>query len=91
MAGTFNTQEVANTLWANATMGRDPGEGLMRDLEGRGGGGGHVQRAGCGKHAVGICEDGAGVMRGLEGRAKAVAGTFNAQTVGSWPPCTARE
>jgi len=36
------------TLWAYATMGREPG---------------------------------AGVMRGLEGRAEALAGTFNAQHV----------
>jgi hypothetical protein len=36
VAGTFNAQEVANTLWAYATMGRVPGAGLMRGLEGRG-------------------------------------------------------
>jgi hypothetical protein len=35
LAGLFNTQEVANTLWAYATMGREPGAGLMRVLEGR--------------------------------------------------------
>ena len=35
VAGTFNTQDVANTLWAYATMGREPGAGLMRELEGR--------------------------------------------------------
>ena len=46
MAGTFNAQGVANTLWAYATMGREPG---------------------------------AGMMRALEGRAEALAGTFNAQ------------
>jgi hypothetical protein len=39
---------VANTLWAYATMGREPG---------------------------------AGVMREVEGRAEALAGTFNAQDV----------
>jgi hypothetical protein len=33
-AGTFNAQDVANTLWAYATMGRKPGAGLMR-VEGR--------------------------------------------------------
>jgi hypothetical protein len=27
LAGTFNTQEVANTLWAYAMMGREPGAG----------------------------------------------------------------
>ena len=35
LAGTFNAQEVANTLWAYATMGREPGAGVMRGLEGR--------------------------------------------------------
>jgi hypothetical protein len=35
VAGTFNAQDVANTLWAYATMGRAPGAGLMRVLEGR--------------------------------------------------------
>jgi hypothetical protein len=29
---TFNTQDVANTLWACATMGLDPGAVLMREL-----------------------------------------------------------
>jgi hypothetical protein len=33
MAGTFNTQNVANTLWVYARMGRDPGGGLMGVLE----------------------------------------------------------
>ena len=35
LAGTFNAQEVANTLWAYATMGWEPGVGMMRALEGR--------------------------------------------------------
>jgi hypothetical protein len=35
LAGTFNAQGVANTLWAYATMGREPGAGVMRGLEGR--------------------------------------------------------
>ena len=30
LAGTFNVQNVANTLWAYATMGREPGAGVMR-------------------------------------------------------------
>jgi hypothetical protein len=47
---------VANTLWAYATMGREPGAGLMR---------------------------------ALEGRAEAVAGTFNAQgvAISLWAAC----
>ena len=35
LAGLFNAQDVANTLWAYATMGREPGAGMMRELEGR--------------------------------------------------------
>ena len=36
LAGTFNAQDVANTLWAYATMGREPGAGVMRGLDGGG-------------------------------------------------------
>ena len=36
LAGTFNAQGVANTLWAYATMGREPGAGVMRGLDGGG-------------------------------------------------------
>ncbi len=35
LAGTFNAQEVANTLWADAKMGWSPGAAVMRELEGR--------------------------------------------------------
>jgi hypothetical protein len=35
MAGTFNAQNVACTLWTYATMGREPGAGAMRVSEGR--------------------------------------------------------
>ena len=35
VAGTFNAQGVANTLWAYARMGREPGGGMMSALEGR--------------------------------------------------------
>jgi hypothetical protein len=35
VAGTFNAQQVANTLWAYAKLGRAPGAGVMRGLEGR--------------------------------------------------------
>jgi hypothetical protein len=34
-AGTFTTQNVANTLWAYATVGREPGAGMLMGLEGR--------------------------------------------------------
>jgi hypothetical protein len=35
VAGTLNAQNVANTLWAYATTGREPGAGVMRELVGR--------------------------------------------------------
>ena len=35
VAGTFKAQEVANTLWAYATLGRAPGAGIRRKLEER--------------------------------------------------------
>ena len=35
LAGTFNAQNVSNTLWAYATMRQEPGKGVMRVLEGR--------------------------------------------------------
>ena len=35
LAGTFKAQEVANTPWAYATMGREPGAGVMQGLSGR--------------------------------------------------------
>ena len=80
VAGTFNAQNVANTLWAYVTMGRAPGAGLMRALEGRA-----EAVAGTFKeqevantlwaYATMGREPGAGVMRGLEGRAEALAGT----------------
>jgi hypothetical protein len=35
VSGDFHSQEVANTLWAYATMGRKPGERVMGLLEGR--------------------------------------------------------
>ena len=35
LAGTLKMKEVANMLWAYAMMGREPGAGVMRGLEGR--------------------------------------------------------
>ena len=35
VAPTMNAQDVTNTLWAYATMGRAPSAGVMRGLEGR--------------------------------------------------------
>jgi hypothetical protein len=86
LAGTFNAQGVANTLWACTKMGREPGTGLMRELGARA-----EAVAGTFKaqnvantlwaYATTGREPGAGMMRELEGRAEAVAGTFKAQNV----------
>jgi hypothetical protein len=55
LAGTFNAQNVSSTLWAYATMRREPGKGVIKSAGGAGGGaGGHVQRTGSGKHATGL-------------------------------------
>ena len=35
VSDTFNSQNVANTLWVYATMERKPGACLMRELEGQ--------------------------------------------------------
>ena len=86
VAGTFNALNVANTLWAYATMGRQPGEGLMRVLEGRAeamAGTFHAQNVANTLWAYATMgrEPGAGLMRVLEGRAGALAGTFNTQEI----------
>ena len=86
LAGTFKAQDVANTLWAYATMGREPGAGMMRALEGR------AEALAGSFIAQGVAntlwayatmgrEPGTGLLRALEGRAEAVAGTFKAQEV----------
>jgi hypothetical protein len=38
ISGEFKPEEVANTLWAFATMGTMPGEPMMGELERPGGG-----------------------------------------------------
>jgi hypothetical protein len=38
ISGEFKSEEVANTLWAFATMGTMPGEPMMGELERPGGG-----------------------------------------------------
>ena len=86
LAGTFNAQNVANTLWAYATMGREPGAGVMKGLEGRAealGGMFNAQNVAnlLWAYATMGREPGVGMMRALEGRAEALAGTFNAQEV----------
>jgi hypothetical protein len=86
VAGTFEAQNVANTLWAYATMGREPGAGLMRALEGRaeavaGTFEAQVVANTLWAYATMGREPGAGMMRALELQVEAVAGTFNAQDV----------
>ena len=84
--GLFCAQDLANTLWAYATMKGQPGKGLMRALEGRAeavAGTFNAQNVANTLWAYATLgrEPGAGLMRGLEGRAEAVAGTFHAQNV----------
>ncbi len=72
---------MANTLWAYTMMVREPGTGLIRELEGRA-----EAVAGTFKaqevantlwaYATMGQEPGEGMMRELEGRTEAVAGTF---------------
>ena len=86
VAGTFTPQELANTMCAYATMGREPGAGVMRELEGRAealAGTFNPQDVANTLWAYATMgrEPGAGVMRELEGRAEAVAGTFKPQEV----------
>ena len=86
VAGTFDSQSVANTLWAYATMGRTPGAQMMMVLEGRAeavAGTMNAQNVSNTLWAYATMgrEPRAGMMRVLEGRAEAVAGTKNAQAV----------
>jgi len=78
LAGTFNAQDVANTLRAYATMGREPGAGLMRELEGRAEALAGTFNAQDVANTLWACatmgrEPGAGLRRALEGRAEALA------------------
>jgi hypothetical protein len=94
VAGTFNLQGVANTLWADATMGRVPEAGLMWELEGRSEAlAGTFNAQGVANTLWAYAKMGRGpeegMMRELEGRAEAVAGTFKAQEVANslWSVC----
>ena len=93
-AGTFNEQEVANTLWAYAKLGREPGARLMWGLECR------AEAVVDKFNAQGMANTlwayatmgrnfRSGVMRGLAGRAEALAGTFTTQDVANmlWAFC----
>jgi hypothetical protein len=52
ISGDFNSQDIANTLWAFATMGTKPGDNMMGQLERRAEGiPGGVQAAGHCKYA----------------------------------------
>ena len=89
LAGTFKAQDVTNSLWAYATMGREPGAGLMmKQLERRAevvAGTFNAQDVANTLWAYATMgrAPGAGLMQVLAGRAEAVAGTFNAQDVAS--------
>jgi hypothetical protein len=79
---------VANTLWAYATMGREPepGSGLLRELEGRAevlAGKFNTQNVANTLWAYATMgrEPASGLMRELEVRAEVLAGTLNAQDV----------
>ena len=88
LADTFNAQRVANTLWAYATLGRMPGEGLMRGREAVGEVVADTFKAHDVATTLWACATlgrapGEGVMKGLEGRAEAWSWglTFKAQNV----------
>ena len=51
LAGSFTVQDLANTLWLYATMGRKPGSEVMRELEGLADSVACFQLADRGKHA----------------------------------------
>jgi len=75
--GWFTAQEVANTLWANATMGREPRAGMRLVLEGRAetlAGTFNAQNVGNTLWAYATMgrAPGAGLMRELERRAEAL-------------------
>jgi hypothetical protein len=82
LAGKLNAQDVVNTLWAYATMGRAPGAGLMGELDGRAealAGTFNAQNVANTLWAYATMgqSSGAGLMGELEGRAETLAGTFN--------------
>ena len=71
----MNAKNVANTLWAYAKMGREPGAGMMSALEGRAealAGTFNAQNVANTLWAYATMgrESGAGMMRALEGRAE---------------------
>jgi hypothetical protein len=79
-------QNVSNTLWAYATMGREPGKGLMRVLKGRAEALAdtfNAQDVSNEMWAYGRMgrEPWAGIMRVLEGKAEVLAGTFHVRDV----------
>ena len=81
LAGTFNAQNVANTLWAYAKMGRKPGTGLLKALEGRAGTFNAQNVANTlWAYATMGREPGTGLMKELEGRGEAMAGTDRKST-----------
>jgi hypothetical protein len=97
MTGRFNAQNVANTVWAYATMGRQPGADLLMVLEGRAeaiAGMFNAQNVANTLWAYATMgrEPGARMMSELEGQTEAIAGTFKAQEVANtlWAYATIR-
>jgi hypothetical protein len=86
ISGKFNSQEVANTLWAYATMGTKPGERMMEQLERRAeaiSGEFNSQNVAntLWAYATMGTKPGERMMGQLERRAEAISGEFNSQNV----------
>jgi hypothetical protein len=86
ISGEFNSQAVANTLWAYATIGTKPGERMMRQLERRSEvisgefSSQHVANTLWAYATIGT-RPGDRMMGQLERRSEAISGEFNSQDV----------
>jgi hypothetical protein len=86
ISGDFNAQDIANTLWAYATMGTKPGERLMGELERRAEAiSGDFKSQNVANtlwaYATMGTKPGERMIGELERRAEAIAGEFNSQHV----------
>jgi hypothetical protein len=93
ISGKFNSQEVANSMWAFATKGEKPRERFRGSWSsGRRRYQGSSTRRLC-KHDVGVCNNrgnAGGAMKGLlERRAEPISGEFNSQDVANALPAFA--
>jgi hypothetical protein len=94
ISGEFNSQHIANTLWAYATMGVKPGEWMMGELERRAeaiSGEFNSQEVANTLWAFATMgtKPGDRMMGQLERRAEAISGEFNSQEVANtlWSMC----